>query len=99
MEEVWKPTVGDWVVITTLKSKKHGGMTGIVGHVFQIKNISREDFCTATEDTYITGTSWPFDCIRKAKPHEIPGYVKPVKENYKYLIPIIKNINEIFSIK
>ena len=92
-EDTWIPQKGDWAVITTLGSQQHGGLMGIIGHVFCIDFING-DMYYATYETNIEGDCWPLDSIRKAELHEIPIKYRPKlsKEQKNHLLKLIKEI-------
>ena len=94
MEE-WKPKVGDWVIYLGKNS-----LTFTTNIPTQITFYGEHDgylkLMTPELDlNYSDKQGWEYiKNFRLAEPHEIPGYTEPIKEDYKYLIPIIKQLNK-----
>lgn len=80
--------IGDWCVCTNLD----GPVDGKIGHVFQIGEISRGSWYYYTEETSITGKCLQAQHFRLALPHEIPSYIQPKPEDYKYLVKLLKKL-------
>jgi len=66
-EEKDEIKVGDWCEIISLNSPKHEGLSGKIGHKFQVKEIGG-NWYHATTKTTIVGGCWPLDCIKKIEP-------------------------------
>jgi hypothetical protein len=93
----WKPKVGDWVVLLTDEKEVNwtNRMESYVNLCVKLTSYEEEsEIFRINEDEGVW--AWEYSGrvkhFRKAELHEIPGYVK-FKETYKYLIPIIKQLN------
>lgn len=85
--------VGNWCVCINLDDN----VTGKIGHVFQIGRIDTdilEEYIWYyyTEETSISGQCLHAKHFRLALPHEVPGYIPPKPENYKYLVKLFKKL-------
>jgi hypothetical protein len=104
MKEEWIPQVDDWIVITKSDdnwAESFDDMQQMDAYVGLVVKITKTDRGWDTQ--FINNGNWSWNYhnkhYRKAEPHEIPGYIKPTKETYKYLIPIINNLNENYEKK
>lgn len=92
---IWKPEVGDFVVITKSIYNWNGYMDEFNGKIVEITDVYFRS--NNTQISFKEGTSWNWVLehghFRQATPSEITFKSIPNK-NYNYLLKFIKKINK-----